>query len=422
MKKTVIISCILWGVISIIACGQYPKNTFPGWESAVEEFREPAWRLNYYYSNKFFRDRYINFFTLNKDIYFKSEQEYKRFRALSYFIEGDPIACLQMLREYVVETGDYLTPRLEMRAILIRNYITFEFYLSDETERYIITKKIKLSEYQSGLIIWGEGSGAFTALGFMPELYYDQLTFTKDVSGWNKSDRQYDLETLKDIFEYGDRIIPYYYPQKYEIVISELKSPEYSQWLLTQKKERPELSMVIDNSFYLYYMMIGEFEKAYQTGAVYDFEKNWKFTGMFSETAGFSWGVPYIFYVTGRLNEFIPFYASINSDARLKTDDRIYGNASMEFWLSAAHGEKQEFEAAFEYLKTALEKARLFEPHFETEETFPWEQKYSNLLAILWFCYMSNAMDSFREAGRFDEVEAMLRKRVSDFRNLEWIP
>jgi tetratricopeptide (TPR) repeat protein len=193
---------------------------------------------------------------------------------------------------------------------------------------------------------------------------------------------------------------------------------------MEQREEHAEYAVLIDHSLYNYYFARGEFERAYEIGDAYDFEKNRKKLmpgDVFDHFSGFNWKVPYIFYAVGKLEEYIPFYDTVKDDTWLKSDRQLYGSAPLEFWLAAAYGQRGEFERAFEYLKKALEKATLYNPITEVGGDIFANMEYDNLLAIIWHCYMSDAMDAFRDAGHFDKLENMLKIRLSDFWRLEWI-
>ena len=226
-----------------------------------------------------------------------------------------------------------------------------------------------------------------------------------------------DLEKLKVLFEEGDS----WRVEKYYVQNLDLANPEYYAWLEKKKEGNSDYDMLIDNAFYSYHYERGEFEKAYQIGKKYDFEKNWKFEKDYSNLndpfAGFEWKVPYIFYATGRLEEFISFYASINEDSRLKTLERTHDRSSMEFWLAAAYSQRGEYDAALEYFDKALEKCAVWgkelKQMMDTNGSGGYFYK-GYLMAIVWQSYMSDALDGFRNAGRFDEIEMRLRKALDE--------
>ena len=182
MKKIITISSLLFCCFITIACGQTPKNTYPGWEHGVEKFKEGVNGLLSYrdterWPNQVYRDRLLNFLTDNKKLYFKDDYEYNRIRGIFHWLSGEYIECLTLWREYVAETGDYVTPRLEMHALLDSKYRYLKNFLLFDVCRYSVSTGRKVPEYASNLIIFGPVDAASVLHEANPIWYYDQLTF-----------------------------------------------------------------------------------------------------------------------------------------------------------------------------------------------------------------------------------------------------
>ncbi|MFW6364308.1 MAG: hypothetical protein ACOC0D_10725 [Spirochaeta sp.] len=206
---------------------------------------------------------------------------------------------------------------------------------------------------------------------------------------------------------------------QYSISIRFMIHEGYYDWLKTQQDERPEYTALIDHAMFRYRFRRGEFEQAFEIAQRYDFDRSYdRHETVYNRLEGFLWNVPYIFYASGNLDQLIPFYESLTEDDFIGPPEFVYGRAPMEFWLAAAYAEREDFDTALEYLRDALSQVTMWERRVENTRD---HMETNHLVAILWFSYMSTAMDPFREAGRFDEVESLLESRLADFRHLDWI-
>lgn len=408
MKKslvTILLVCIIFH-----ACAQ-PKNTYPGWDYMIDEYKKGVEGIKKYSGtgSETVRNQLFIFLTDNKDLYFESEQEYNRVDGLFKMISGELIEGLTLWREYAVQTGDYVTPRLEMYYILGSGYERFTSFLKYDVDQYMISHDIILPEYQSSLIIAGDPDSSWVSGGQYPAPYYDKLTFKEEKTRWREI---YDfamtqIESKKSLFLQGFIRDSYL-----------MNDPEYYKWIIAQKNNSPTSEMGVDNLIFLHEFNKGNFQTAYEIGKKYNFELDFnpdmekpreKYTGN-------SWNIPYIYYASGHLEEFIDAYESMSD--YVKERETCYGAAPKEFWLAAAYGQRKEFDKGLEYLDKVLAEVNMWEGLYPVKGKF----EENTLVAVLWFCYMSDAFDSYREAGRFDEVEWKLKRRLADFSHLDWIP
>ena len=178
MKKIMIV-IILITVICTASCNK-PKGTYLTWEWGLEQYEIPRIRglLGYIGKNKKqTRDNLFNFLTVNKKLYFKDENEYIEKQALFEMLGGDFITGLKRWRSYVKETGDIITPSLEMAELTSCDfYLGLWSSINRDIETEIIKNGIILNDYQSSFILYNDDGYSQCR----PYIYLDQLSVSKE--------------------------------------------------------------------------------------------------------------------------------------------------------------------------------------------------------------------------------------------------
>jgi hypothetical protein len=411
MMKKQLAAAVVASFILMTGCS-CPKNSYPGWKDDIKDFQGGMEGLKLYRGKKkkYLREELYDFLKVNRKLFFKDDLEYERSEGIFDILGGDLIDGLSVWRNYEKESGDFITPPLEMYdyARYLGDYMWFKAAMVNEVEPLILKSDRKLTAYQSSLIILGDSGHA--SLGMNPYLYIDKLTL-------DETTKKNYMDHMKEVCLLAKEHVRSDFEKGIPGASDFLDDKDFLSWAEEKCREDPGYQIVLDNMYSDYYWGKRDYEAAWEVGRKYDFEKDY-YTApdhLPKKYSGFNWGYPYIFYKSGHLKELIPFYDTMDERARKKHPLSGEGGTSIEFWLAAAYGQMGEYEKGYGYLKTAVQEASLWDKANPRKN----ELKEQSLLAIYWFSYMSDVMDPYREAGYFDRIERLYRERLADFSYLE---